>query len=258
MLFKQRTVFYRQLLICSLFLSLSGCFLSKKNKRTLPFETIEIPGGVFRMGDVFEEENTDAIPTHRSVVAPFEMTIHEITYAAYDSFAVLTDAPLPSDDGYGRGTRAVVNVTWEEALAFCEHHGFRLPTEAEWEYAARDAGQNYRYAGTNDVEAVDEFVRHIDNSVLYSFQVGSKEPNNLGLYDMGGNVFEWIGDYYEFYPKAGEKPEYKSFENSSMRIIRGGSFKQPAVHSQTFWRSGTLADFPSNAIGFRCVRSLLN
>lgn len=210
------------------------------------------------MGDVFEEKNTDAIPTHRSVVAPFEMSVHEITYAAYDSFAVATNTSPPSDDGYGRGTRAVVNITWEAALAFCTHYGFRLPTEAEWEYAARDAGQHYRYAGTDDVEVVDDYVRHIDNSVLHSFQVGSKEPNQLGLYDMSGNVYEWIGDYYEFYPKAGEKPAYKSFENSSMRIIRGGSFKQPAVHSQTYWRSGTLADFPSNAIGFRCAKSLLD
>ena len=84
------------------------------------------------------------------------------------------------------------------------------------------------------------------------------EGGTPSLYDMSGNVYEWIGDYYEFYPKLGKKPEYKSFENSSMRIIRGGSFKQPAVHSQTFWRSGTLADFPSNAIGFRCAKSLID
>ena len=75
---------------------------------------------------------------------------------------------------------------------------------------------------------------------------------------MSGNVYEWIGDYYEFYPAPDEKPVYKSFENSSMRVIRGGSFKSPPEYAQTYWRSGTLADIPSNAIGFRCARSHLD
>ena len=210
------------------------------------------------MGDVFEKTDPDATPIHRVVMAPFELSKYEITYAAYDSFAVTVGRPLPEDNGYGRGLRAVANVSWEEADAFCQHFGFRLPTEVEWEYAARDAGQQYRYAGTDSVDTVDKYVRHVDNSVMHAFQGGTKAPNNLGLYDMSGNVYEWIGDYYEFYPKEGEKPVYKDLENFSMRIIRGGSFKSPAVHTQTFYRSGTLADIPSDAIGFRCARSLLD
>lgn len=246
------------LLFTILYTSTSGCFLFRKNTQPLPFETVEIPGGAFMMGDVFEKSDPDATPVHKAIVAPMEMSKYEITYAAYDSFAVETSRSLPDDDGYGRGLRAVVNINWEEAQAFCQHYGFRLPTEVEWEYAARDAGQSIRYAGTDSVETVDKYVRHLDNSVMHAFQGGTKAPNNLGLYDMSGNVYEWIGDYYEFYPKDGEKPVYKDFDVSSMRIIRGGSFKSPAVHTQTFYRSGTLADIPSNAVGFRCVRSLVD
>ena len=244
-------------LLTGISLNTSACFLFRKAGPVQPFETVHIPGGVFMMGDVFEEENTDAIPVHRVIMAPFEMAKHEITYAAYDTFAVQTGRPLPDDNGYGRGTRAVANVTWEDANAFCTHYDFRLPTEVEWEYAARDAGQAIRYAGTDNLEEIDDYARHIDNSVLYSFQVGSKAPNGLGLYDMSGNVYEWIGDYYEFYPKAGEKPVYKDLSKGAIRIIRGGSFKSPPIHTQTYWRSGTLADIPSTALGFRCARSLL-
>ena len=238
-----------------LLLPLSGCFLFRKAAVPLPFEVIDIPGGAFSMGDVFEGENEDAIPVHRVVIPPFTMAKYEITYEQYDTFAEETDRALPEDNGYGRGNRAVANVLWEDALAFCSHYGFRLPTEAEWEYAARSGGQHHRYAGTDSVDAIDRYIRHIDNSALHAFLVGSKAPNAFGLYDMSGNVYEWIGDYYEFYPKTGSKPNYKDLSSASMRIIRGGSFKTPPHLTQTFWRSGTLADIPSDAIGFRCVKS---
>ncbi len=249
----------RQIVLCLLTLPvlLQGCFLFKKNTSPLPFEVVQIPGGVFSVGDVFAHKNPDATPVHRAIIAPFELSKFEITYAQYDSFATATSHALPDDNGYGRGARAVVNVNWEEALAFCTHYGFRLPSEVEWEYAARGAGQHQRFAGTNDPDAINKFVRHVDNSVLYSFQVGTKEPNSLGLYDMSGNVYEWIGDYYELYPEDGEKPVYKSFEDSAMRIIRGGGFKSPPEHTQTYYRSGTLADIPSDALGFRCARPVL-
>jgi formylglycine-generating enzyme required for sulfatase activity len=238
-----------------LLMTLPGCFLFRKAAEERLFEIISLPGGVFQMGDVFEHENEDAIPVHDVTIAPFDLGTYEITYAQYDFFALETGRPLPSDDDYGRGQRAVVNVKWDDALAFCRHHGFRLPTEAEWEYAARSGGLNERFAGTDSLKAADRYVRHLENSVLHAFQVGTKSPNALGLYDMSGNVYEWIGDYYEFYPKNGEEPGYKDLEASAMRIIRGGSFKHGVMFAQTFWRSGTLADIPSNAIGFRCARS---
>lgn len=209
------------------------------------------------MGDVFDHENTDAIPVHDVMLATYEIARYETTYAQYDTFATETGRPLPEDDGHGRGNRAVVHVSWQDAFDFCDHYGFRLPSEAEWEYAARSGGQHHRIAGSDSLEAADRYARHIDNSVLHAFNVGTKLPNQLGLYDMSGNVFEWIGDYYEFYPEPGIEPVYKELDESGIRIIRGGSFKQGTGILQTFWRSGTLADVKSDAIGFRCVRNVI-
>ena len=234
-------------------LLLPGCFSGRKASLMAPLEMVVVPGGSFQMGDIFEKENEDAIPVHEVNLSSFEMSRYEITFAQYDTYALETGRPLPDDNGYGRGNRAVVNVSWEDARAYCAHYGYRLPSEEEWEYAARSGGKAHRFAGTDSLDAIDHYVRHIDNSVLHSFTVGSKKPNDLGLYDMSGNVYEWIGDYYEFYPATGVTPQYKDLSASSMRILRGGSFKSSPNLTQTFWRSGTLADIPSDAVGFRCV-----
>lgn len=209
------------------------------------------------MGDVFDHENTDAIPVHEVTLSAFDIAQYETTFSLYDAFAEETGRELPDDEGYGRGNRAVVHVNWQDARAFCNHYGFRLPTEAEWEYAARSGGQHHRISGSDSLEAADRYARHMDNSVFHAFNVGTKLPNALSLYDMSGNVFEWIGDYYEFYPNPGAEPVYKKLDESGIRIIRGGSFKQGTGILQTFWRSGTLADVRSDAIGFRCVRSVI-
>lgn len=233
-----------------------GCFLFRKATSDLPFETVAVPGGAFMMGDFAAQKNKDATPVHRVIVPPFELSTYEITFEQFDAYALEVGVELPLDDGYGRGSRAVVNLTWYDAREYCAFYGFRLPSEQEWEYAARDTGQDRVYPGVINENEVDKYVRHIENSVMHSFAVGTKEPNELGLYDMGGNVFEWVGDYYEFYPEPGTDPEYKDLENFSMRIIRGGSFKMRLPVAQTWWRSGTLGDITSDNIGFRCARSI--
>lgn len=255
--FSRRSLFLINGIIIFLSFSVSGCFLFRKAKSNLPFETIQLPAGAFMMGDFIAEQDPDATPLHRVVMPPFELSKYEITYAQYDTFAVANNLPLPEDDGHGRGTRAVANISWEDAQAYCTHYGFRLPSEAEWEYAARDAGQKTLFPGTHDKDKADDYIRHTDNSILHSFPGGTKAPNKLGFYDMGGNVYEWIGDYYEKYPGPGEKPVYKDLTISSMRIIRGGSFKASVRQAITFSRSGTLGDIPSNAVGFRCARVTL-
>lgn len=93
---------------------------------------ILIKGGVFTIGDVFEEENTDDLPTHSVEIESFYLSRYEITFEKYDAFALETNRELPDDNKYGRDQRAVVNITWENALAFCKSLGYRLPSEAEW------------------------------------------------------------------------------------------------------------------------------
>ena len=210
------------------------------------------------MGDVYSGENTDAIPTHTVALPDFKIEKYEVTYRQYDAFARRTGRPLPEADSLGRSDRAGVHVSWEDARAFCEYHGWRLPTEQEWEYAARGGGKKMQFAGTNDPDSLGNYARTDDNSMHRSFPVGTKKPNSLGLYDMSGNVFEWIGAYYQFYPEEGKPPKWDDLEERWVRIIRGGSFEQSRSISSTYWRVGMLKDATVDDVGFRCVDPLKN
>ncbi len=217
------------------------------------YDMVPVPGGNFEMGDVFDESNPDAIPVHPVDVDPFIIGRTEVTYSQYDAFAAARGGRLPDDQGKGRGSRAVTDVSWNEAMAFCRAYGYRLPSEPEWEYAARSGGKRERFAGMSSDDERDEYVRHVDNSLSSATYVGTKRPNGLGLYDMSGNVFEWIGAYYQFYPQPGSTAVWSDFEMSDMRLVRGGSYRNVPDHAQTFWRSGTLRDVRSEMIGFRCA-----
>jgi formylglycine-generating enzyme required for sulfatase activity len=245
----------RWLLLILLSLLSYNCSLlphGRKKPDLLPVEMVKVPGGSFLMGDYFQHRDSDALPVHTVTLPDFYISKYEITYAQYDRFAVLKGYPLPEDDDHGRGDRAVVNITWDEAVAFCECYGYRLPTEEEWEYAARNGGEKILFPGTNSFDDVNDFIRSADNSLDYSFYVGFKKPNTLGIYDMGGNAFEWIGAFYAKYPEEGTEPQWSNLDSTSLRIIRGGSFKTQ-VH-YTFTRTATFRDFPSPMIGFRCVK----
>lgn len=215
-----------------------------------------VPAGAFEMGDFHDGTNDDALPVHRVIVGPFLIDRMEVSYSEYDAYASREGLPLPDDDGYGRGSRAVANVTWDEAVAFCQSRGLRLPSELEWEYAARSAGQDHVYSGTSDVDSLGSYARFKDNSVGFSAEGGRKSPNELGIYDMSGNVAEWVGDYYQFYPEPGAAPEYSNLEESGIRIVRGGYFDHPENILRTYWRTGTLKETRTFSIGFRCAKSL--
>lgn len=238
-------------------LLLAGCALFGRSikKHLIPLEMVRVDGGTFQMGDAFDGDNDDATPVHSVTVSSFSLSRYEVTYAQYDAFARATGRPLPDDDGFGRGQRAVANVSWDEAAAFCDAYGYRLPSEAEWEYAARSGGRRYLYAGTNDRDSLMTYALFYDNSAGLSSHVGRRRPNALGLFDMSGNVAEWVGAYYQFYPEPGSKPTYSDLETSGIRIIRGGSFSHTEDILRTYWRTGTLHDVTTFTVGFRCARS---
>lgn len=211
------------ILLCIFCLILSGCLLFKTplKDRLEPMKMTKIEGGTFIMGDVIFRENDDSMPLHEVTLGDYIIGTYEVTYSQYDRFAEETDRPLPRDDGRGRGSRAVVHVNWYDARAFCKAYGYRLPTEQEWEFAARSRGEEHLYAGAPTKETLDEVARYKDNSGAYTFTVGTKESTEQGVYDMSGNVSEFIGDYYPFYKPDPDSIEYYPLEERAMRVIRG-------------------------------------
>jgi formylglycine-generating enzyme required for sulfatase activity len=245
--------------ILALLVVITGCGLFKNSTEPVPKpEMVYVEGGTFIMGDVYDgKKNPDATPTHQVTLSDFKIGKYEVTYNQYDAFAKRTGRPLPkADSALGRGDRAVVYVSWSDAQAFCEYHGWRLPTEQEWEYAARAGGKKTKFAGTNDADSLDLYARIGEGIIPYSHDVGSRKPNALGLYDMSGNVFEWIGDYYQFYPEKGEDPSWDDMEKRTFRIMRGGSYDVPSNIHATYWRAGMLMDSQSDDVGFRCLDPL--
>jgi len=235
--------------------AVSGCASSKMavELESVGFEWVDVEGGTFSMGDVYFD-NPDAQPVHPVTVSPFRISRYETTLEQYDWFTAKTGRDTVFPDQNSRGRRAVSNLNWEDAKAFCEFIGGRLPSEVEWEYAAAGGSLKQMYPGTNKEEEAESYVRYISNSFAEVFPVGTKEPNALGLFDMGGNVAEWIGEFYEYYPEPGQTPTPFDLEHRELRIVRGGGFSADLAITRTYWRAGTLGRVVTPGIGMRCVR----
>ncbi|MBD3616927.1 MAG: SUMF1/EgtB/PvdO family nonheme iron enzyme [Gracilimonas sp.] len=209
-----------------------------------------VKGGTFIMGDVIDSTNDDALPLHEVTLDNFYIGKYEVTYKQYDDFALATNRALPNDRNYGREKRAVVYVNWYDARAFCNYWDWRLPTEAEWEYAARSGGKLTPYSGTNTPDSLELYAVTSNSDINFSYPVGSKKPNELGLYDMSGNVLEYVGSFYQHYSAP---DSLYDLENRGVRIIRGGSFEEEIEVNRTYWRVGTYDLMVHNDVGFRCA-----
>lgn len=242
----------RILLILLTALGVSSCSVFK-NTSTIPKpEMVFVEGDTFLMGDIINRSNSDALPVHRVIIQDFYIGKYEVTFEQYDEFALKTGRELPNDRSYGRGQRAVVYINWHDAQAYCNYWGWRLPTEGEWEFAARSGGKVTRYSGTNDPDSLESYAITTNSNITFSYLVGSRKPNDLGLYDMSGNVLEMIDSFYQNYSTP---DSIHNLEESSLRIIRGGSFDEEVETNQTFWRVGTDALMIHNDVGFRCAVS---
>ena len=187
------------------------------------------------------------------------MAKNEVTFAQYDKFAEATGRSKPSSGGWGRGNRPVINVSWQDAVDYCAWlirqtgRHYRLPTEAEWEYACR-AGSEAAYCFGDDEKLLRDYAWYEKNSGKKTHPVGEKKANAWGLQDMHGNVWEWCWDWWDDYP-SGELKNPRGPKEGSSRVLRGGSwyFDEIALRSaDRYWSNPALSN---GYLGFRCSRS---
>jgi formylglycine-generating enzyme required for sulfatase activity len=234
-------------------------------------EMIRIPAGTFQMGG----GKGDETPVHTVTLDAFLMDKYEVTQAEYERHE------LPNPSHFKGPTLPVEQVTWAQAAYYCnvrseadglkpcydekstacdfEANGYRLPTEAEWEYACR-AGGDADYCFGNDPRKLGDYAWYTDNAGRKTHPVGQRQPNAWGLYDMHGNVAEWCNDIYDkgYYPKSPAVNPHGP-PDGKLYVLRGGAWKSRADALRSFERLGEESGFSDaclarDAIGFRCVR----
>jgi formylglycine-generating enzyme required for sulfatase activity len=220
-------------------------------------EMIYIPAGEFWMGSPEGEGGDNEHPRHKVYLDAYYIHKHVVTFEQYDKFCEATNRIKPSDYGWGRGNRPVIDVSWEDAKSYAEWVGCRLPTEAEWEKACR-AGSEKKYSFGDDPSALGEYAWFLDNSGNRSHPVGEKKPNAWGIYDMHGNVWEWCADWYDRdYYVTSPRNNPTGPSSGRLRVLRGGAWNDYLPNDL---RSALrYMDRPTergfDRYGFRCVRS---
>lgn len=220
-------------------------------KPILP-EMIAVEGGTFWMGNDTTDE-LDEKPRHQVTLKTFKIGKYEITQEEWQS--VMGNNPSQ----FKCERCPVEGVSYDDAQRYMNKlnqltgRKFRLPTEAEWEYAAKGGkdGKGYMYAGSNDI---DEVAWHNGNSGGQTNAVGLKKPNELGIYDMSGNVSEWCADWYdEKYYNKSPKENPKNTTTAFKRVIRGGYWGYTDDRIHTAFRDWDRQEGRSSSYGFRVV-----
>lgn len=272
----------------------------------IPTGMVLVKGGTFEMGDVMGDKEYTNETVHSVTVSDFLLAKNELTFAEYDAFCKATSRELPGDEGWGRGQRPVINVDWYDAIEYCNWrstqenlqlaytinkttkdannsnsgdtkkwtislnqgaNGYRLPSEAEWEYAARAGGKKVRFGNGKDIADPKEI--NFDASASYkknyslvgeyrakTIPVGSlNSPNALQLHDLSGNVWEWCWDWYgsDYYNTSpGSNPTGAT--SGSYRVCRGGSWFSCPANLRVAIRNGYTPSDRRNFVGFRLAR----
>jgi serine/threonine-protein kinase len=216
-----------------------------------PAEMVYIPGGVFRMGS----DNVDSYesPAHEVTVAPFFMDRTEVSNEQYAAFLKATNHTAPpdwKDKQYppGAGQMPVVNVSWQDANAYAAWTGKRLPSEAEWEFAARTTDRRrYPWGTTWDAAKANTSETNLNRPGEVHDYADAANP--YGLLNLAGNVWEWTASEVQSYKD-------KSVVLAPGKVIRGGAFYTPKERATTTYRGFAPPDKQATGIGFRCVKNV--
>lgn len=247
-------------------------------------ELILVRGGTYRMGDFTGRGISQEQPAHTVAVGDFYLGRTEVTVSQYRSFAAATGYRTEAERSGGvldidpvmrtpvrragvswsspgfpqQDDGPVVWVTWNDAaeftrwLARASGRPYRLPTEAEWEFAARERGRDLSWSGTADPERAGDFVWSAENSGATTHPVGTKAPNALGFHDLCGNVWEWCLDWQTAYEAAPEpQVDPRGPPEGRYRALRGGSWRVGREVARTTYRNGYRPDYAHGSIGFR-------
>jgi len=227
-------------------------------------EMVEVPAGEFHMGAADDDPDAepDEQPRHRvTFERPFFIGRYTVTFDEYDRFAAATGKPEPDDERWGRGRRPVINVSWDDARAYAEWlssqtgKSYRLPSEAEWEYACR-AGTKTPWAFGDELT---EEQANFGQKLKRTSEVGSYPANDWRIHDMHGNVWEWVEDVwhgsYSGDPPEDGTPWIEGGETDS-RVVRGGSWVIEPGGCRSTARIWLSSRYRSNLMGFRLARTV--
>lgn len=241
--------------------------LKQKHPKPIEPKMVLIKGGSFKMGCVSQHKKCrdDEKPVHTVTVDSFLMGQYEVTFNEWDAcVAANACSHYPEDDKTERGQRAVNKVSWEDAQQYMQWLNqqtakqYRLPTEAEWEYAARAGTTTAYYWGNSDSNAGSYtwYTKNADDiGEKYAHTVGQKQPNSWGLYDMSGNVREWVSDWYdENYYRNSPANNPKGTGSGRPRVNRGGSWGTYAGYLRSADRLYDSPGYRYSYLGFRLVR----
>ena len=219
------------------------------------FKMVRVEGGTFQMGATSEQGSDaydDEYPVHSVTLSDYYIGQTEVTQELWEAVMGSNPSYFEGDNQY-----PVENVSWNDCQEFIEKlnrltgKNFRLPTEAEWEYAARGGNKSkgYKYSGSNDADAV---AWYYDNSGSKTHPVATKQSNELGLYDMSGNVWEWCQDWYGKYSSHSQSNP-KGANTGSIRVLRGGSWFFKARSVRVSNRIINTPDYRNTNDGLRLV-----
>ena len=237
-----------------------------------------VEGGAFKMGTDQPVEPQES-PKHEVRLSNFYLGKYEVTFEEYDKFCSATKRDTVPSGNWGRGKNPAFMVSWLDAITYCNWlsekeklskcyivkgeevvwvdtaRGYRLPTEAEWEYAARGGTKpkGTSFAGDSVIGTVAWYA---DNSSGKVQAVGQKQANELGLYDMNGNVWEWVWDWYDWnYYKSSPVQNPTGPRSGVYKVMRGGAWYNYGNYATVYTRQNNQLSFKQNSVGFRVARN---